>query len=39
MNRRRKNLLILAFVVILVGVSLYHILTISTRLGLDLRGG
>lgn len=41
MNRRRKNLLILAFVVILVGVSLYYIYPpqISTRLGLDLRGG
>ncbi len=41
MNRRRKNLLILAFVVILVGVSIYYIYPpqISTRLGLDLRGG
>lgn len=41
MNRRRKNLLILALVVILVGVSLYYIYPpqTSTRLGLDLRGG
>lgn len=41
MNRRRKNLLILAFVMILVGVSIYYIYPpqTSTRLGLDLRGG
>lgn len=41
MNRRRKNLLILAFVMILVGVSIYYIYPpqTKTRLGLDLRGG
>ncbi len=39
MTRRRSNLFILLFVVLLVGVSALVIATKETKLGLDLKGG
>jgi SecD/SecF fusion protein len=39
MTRRRSNLFILLFVLLLMGVSLLVIATKETKLGLDLKGG
>ena len=39
MGTRRRHLLVLVFVLGLIGISTLVILTQSTKLGLDLKGG